>query len=267
MQTQTRVVAITGYKGGVGKTTISLCLAMHMSQVGQRILLVDGDVTAPSMSDYLGQSSQKSTIATSAIERTSLLSQINDSIYLYSPHIPFNHTGPSFADTAIHIQGAQASLPIVDTTFIDIPSGASEVNHALTQSANHIVTLITSENASIDSAANQIAFLHQHYAIHQFYIIVNLVNNRHTGDILFLRLQQQLSHTKNISLVFLGTIPFDKQINNASKKKSTIHLNNDSRFYKAIQKINAQIQLLPSVQLTGRIDFFYPSPNHQGAIL
>ena len=37
------IIALTGQKGGVGKSTTAICLAAHAAETGQRVLLVDAD--------------------------------------------------------------------------------------------------------------------------------------------------------------------------------------------------------------------------------
>jgi MinD superfamily P-loop ATPase len=50
----TPVIGVTGGKGGVGKTTVAVNLAMALVQEGKRVALVDCDVDAPNASLLLG---------------------------------------------------------------------------------------------------------------------------------------------------------------------------------------------------------------------
>ena len=43
-----RVIAITGGKGGVGKTNVSVNLAISLAEMGKRTLLMDADLGAAS---------------------------------------------------------------------------------------------------------------------------------------------------------------------------------------------------------------------------
>jgi len=50
----TPVIGVTGGKGGVGKTTVAVNLAMALVQEGKRVAMVDCDVDAPNASILLG---------------------------------------------------------------------------------------------------------------------------------------------------------------------------------------------------------------------
>ncbi|WP_404368936.1 AAA family ATPase [Marinobacter sp.] len=52
---QPKILAITGGKGGVGKTSIALNLALTLSRNGHRVLLLDGDTDLANISIMLGQ--------------------------------------------------------------------------------------------------------------------------------------------------------------------------------------------------------------------
>src|SRR3990167_6596174 len=43
-QQMVKVIAVTGGKGGVGKTNVTLNLAMAMAQLGKKVLVLDADL-------------------------------------------------------------------------------------------------------------------------------------------------------------------------------------------------------------------------------
>lgn len=53
-QSKAHVIAVSSRKGGVGKTTIAVNMAIALERMGYKILLVDADTTNPSATIYLG---------------------------------------------------------------------------------------------------------------------------------------------------------------------------------------------------------------------
>jgi MinD-like ATPase involved in chromosome partitioning or flagellar assembly len=51
-----QVIAITGGKGGVGKTSVSVNLATAMAAAGKRVVLLDGDLGLANADVFLGLS-------------------------------------------------------------------------------------------------------------------------------------------------------------------------------------------------------------------
>ena len=49
-----QVIAVTGGKGGVGKTSVSVNLAIALAQAGREVLLLDGDLGLANVDVLLG---------------------------------------------------------------------------------------------------------------------------------------------------------------------------------------------------------------------
>ena len=54
METKPYVIRVSSQKGGVGKTTIAVNLSVALSELGYKVLLIDSDMTNPSITYYLG---------------------------------------------------------------------------------------------------------------------------------------------------------------------------------------------------------------------
>ncbi|MEM6962399.1 MAG: P-loop NTPase, partial [Myxococcota bacterium] len=54
-----RVIAISGAKGGVGKSLFSANLALYLATIGRQVIVVDADSTGSSLHTFLGVSSPR----------------------------------------------------------------------------------------------------------------------------------------------------------------------------------------------------------------
>ena len=53
-----KVIAVTGGKGGVGKTTVAVNLSLALAKLGRRVVLLDGDLGLANIDVLLGLSPQ-----------------------------------------------------------------------------------------------------------------------------------------------------------------------------------------------------------------
>ena len=49
-----QVIAVTGGKGGVGKTTVAVNLSLALAELGRRVVLLDGDLGLANIDALLG---------------------------------------------------------------------------------------------------------------------------------------------------------------------------------------------------------------------
>src|SRR3982751_4578995 len=75
-----QVIAVTGGKGGVGKTSVSVNLATSLASTGRRVMLLDGDLGLANVDVFLGLSPRYTMAHVLSGERTL------EEIILESPH-------------------------------------------------------------------------------------------------------------------------------------------------------------------------------------
>lgn len=119
----TRLIVITSGKGGVGKTTLTSNLAAALTDYGQKVIAIDGNLTTPNLGIHLGMHLPKTTLH-DVLRGTS---RLKDAIY---PH-------------AYGFQVIPASLGLNDLRGVDV-SRLPEITFSLLGQADYVI---------IDSAA------------------------------------------------------------------------------------------------------------------
>lgn len=131
------LVAVASGKGGVGKSTVSVNLAVALAQTGARVGLLDADIYGPSIPIMLGQEDAQP-LAETVGERTLMHPIERYGIYLMSIGFLVSR------DQAIVWRGPMASnafkqlvtdtqWPDLDYLIVDLPPGTGDIHITLSQ--------------------------------------------------------------------------------------------------------------------------------------
>ncbi len=271
-QVKKRVIAVSGCKGGVGKTVVAVNLALALTKLGQRVVLMDGNLSVPDVEFTLGLDEEGkrdqllSEFVFSGFSQEEVSSQQKvlldgpSGVRVYTPDADGEWQDNIQIIKAVElIQGMDDLASDLDTLIIDTAPGLAPDNVTLIQAATEIMVVISQEDVSVIDAVRQIRLLYRVFNVHQFYIVVNLVSSRRGGAKQFEKLQQYLKDDKQIVLSYLGAIPYDKTVSEAAFKQSALlSVNNDCRAARAFHRIGHQLSKLPVPEPKGRIEFFLP---------
>ncbi len=276
-QAKKRVIAVSGCKGGVGKTVVAVNLALALAKLGQRVVLMDGNLSVPDVEFTLGMNKDglncqsSSNLVFSSSDECELVNGVSSHQQkglLDGPSGVRVFTPTAQGDWKDSIQIVQAVELIqdmddlasdLDTLIIDTAPGLAPDNVTLIQAATEVVVVISQEDVSVIDAVRQIRLLYRVFNVHQFYIVVNLVSSRRGGAKQFEKLQEYLKDDKQIVLSYLGAIPHDKAVSEAVLKQSALlTVSNDCRAARAFHRIGHQLSKLPVPEPKGRIEFFLP---------
>jgi flagellar biosynthesis protein FlhG len=207
-----QVIAITGGKGGVGKTSVAVNLAVALAQRNRRVVLLDGDLGLANADVFLGLSPRYTLAHVISGERTL------DEILVEAPQ--GFHLIPAAAGAADLAQlGAAEHLGLVrafsalatrlDVMIVDTAAGLSHSVMQFSQAAQHVMVVICDEPASITDAYALIKVLSRQHGVQRFRVLANQIRTPAGGRELFQRFERVAARFLDVTLEYAGEIPDD----------------------------------------------------------
>ncbi len=208
----TRVIAVTSGKGGVGKTTVSINMALALAEKGKRVMLMDADLGLANIDVMLGL---RPTINMSHVLKGEC--DLED-IILSGPRgikvLPASSGIKQMVDLSEREQAgiinAFSSLSKqADVLIIDTAAGINSSTVKFCTAAQEVLLVVCNEPASITDAYATIKVLNQEHNINRFRILANMAQNTVEGARIFQKLVEVTEQFLNVSLDLVGTIPYD----------------------------------------------------------
>ena len=212
---QTRTIAITGGKGGVGKTTVALNLAIALSEQGQKVLLLDGDTDLANVSIMVGAYPQR-TLADVVAGRCAM-QDIIMTTYGGLDLIP----GASGVQDCMELseQGGLAVLQALhklesryDTVIIDTASGLQAVGLHMIAAAELACLVVTPDPASLTDAFSLMKVLKRRGYRRTPAVIVNMAQGSSQARSVFQRFNGACQRHLQWSLHYLGALWRDETL-------------------------------------------------------
>lgn len=238
------IIAVASGKGGVGKSTTSVNLALALAAEGANVGILDADIYGPSIPTMLGLSGQPETLdGKFLLPKTSFGVQTISIGYLVDPDQPMIWRGPMVTG-ALQQLLTQTQWSDLDYLIIDLPPGTGDIQLTLAQQ-------IPVSGAVIVTTPQDIALIDAQRGIGMFekvnVPILGLVENMsihicsHCGheEAIFGKGGGLAMAEKN-NIELLGSLPLDIDIRQqADSGRPTVAAAPDSRaaeMYKAIAR-------------------------------
>ena len=158
-----KIVAVGSGKGGVGKTTIAVNLAIALSKLGQRVGLIDADIYGPNVPLMMGSSQQPRVGEGNVIEPNIAHGIKVISIGFISPgDKPLVMRGPMLHQIIRQFL-QQVDWGELDILLIDLPPGTGDVVISLVQTVplTGAVVVSTPSDVSLQDARKALEMFHQ----------------------------------------------------------------------------------------------------------
>lgn len=220
-----KVIAVASGKGGVGKTNITVNLGTALAAQGKQVLLLDADLGLANIDVMLGLHPQYNLLH--VLDGSKTLEEI----IVEGPHglkiipaasgvqkmaelSPAEHAGliHAFSEMDQHI----------DILLIDSAAGIAHSVVSFSRAAQEVIVVVCDEPASITDAYAFIKLLSREYNVARFHIIANMAPNIQEGRELFNKISLVCDRFLDVSLDFMGIVPFDNDLRRAVKKQRAV---------------------------------------------
>ena len=157
------VVAVGSGKGGVGKTTVAVNLAVALAALGNKVGLVDADIYGPNVPTMLGQTRQPNVVGDNRIEPLLAHGVKFISVGLIAPgDKPMVMRGPMLHQIIRQFL-QQVEWGELDFLIVDLPPGTGDVVISLVQTVplTGAVVISTPSDVSLQDARKALEMFHQ----------------------------------------------------------------------------------------------------------
>jgi flagellar biosynthesis protein FlhG len=256
-----RAIAVTGGKGGVGKTNVSVNLGVAAAEQGQRVMLLDADLGLANIDVVLGLHPDfdlshvlrgERGLDEVLVEGPAGLKVIPGAsgVQALAELSPAEHTGliRAFSEVA-----ADTELLIVDTA-----AGISDTVLSFSRAAHEIVVVVCDEPASITDAYAIIKLLNRDFGHQRFRVLANMVRSAQEGRELYNKMCRVTDRYLDVTLGFMGAIPFDESLRKAVRaQRPVVQAYPRSRVAQVFRNLAKKIQTWPQPDgANGQVQFF-----------
>lgn len=221
-----QVIAVTGGKGGVGKTNVSVNLSLALAELGRRVMLLDADLGLANVDVLLGLT-PKQTLADVIEGKCDLRDVILQ--------------GPGGIRVVPAASGAQAMVQLsslqhagliqafsdisndIDVLVVDTAAGIGDSVVSFVRAAQEVLLVVCDEPTSITAAYALIKMFNRDHGITRFRVLANMALTPQEGRNLFAKLTKVTDRFLDVALQYVGAVPFDECVRKAVQKQRSVY--------------------------------------------
>jgi ATP-binding protein involved in chromosome partitioning len=152
------IIAVASGKGGVGKTTVAVNLAVSLASSGARVGLLDADIYGPTVPVMMGVRERPGAVGNMMVPPAAHGVKVISLGFFYKDDTPLVWRGPMVAGAVKQLL-TQVEWGDLDYLIVDLPPGTGDASLTLAQTVplGGVVIVTTPQEASLNIATKSLA--------------------------------------------------------------------------------------------------------------
>jgi flagellar biosynthesis protein FlhG len=256
-----QVVAVTGGKGGVGKTSVSINLSIGLAQLGRRVVLLDADLGLANVDVLLGLRPKRNladVLAGSCGLADIMLDGPGNIRIIPASSGTQSMVSLSRLEHAGLIHAFSELSGTLDTLVIDTAAGISDSVLSFVRAAQECLVVVCDEPSSLADAYAVIKLLNRDHGMHRFRVLCNMVRSPPEGVGLYNKLSQVCERFLDVALTHAGDVPYDDMVRKCIQRQRPVLLGAPrSRAAQAYRELARKVARWPvPARPSGHLEFF-----------
>lgn len=256
-----KVIAVTGGKGGVGKTNVTINTAVALAELGKKVMVLDADLGLANCDVLLGLRAEKnlSHVLSGECELEDILVEGPRGIMI----VPAASGTQSMVELTLAqhaglIRAFSELRTPCDVLLVDTAAGISDMVLSFSRAAQDVMMVVCDEPTSITDAYAMIKLLSREHGVFRFKIVANMARSLREGQELFAKLTKVTDRFLDVALELVATIPFDENVRKSVRRQQlVIEAFPKSAASLAFRTLAAKTLTWPvPAQASGHLEFF-----------
>ena len=256
-----QVLAVTGGKGGVGKSNVSVNLGLALAKLNRRVALLDADLGLANIDVLLGLRSHltlEDVLAGKCALKDILVDGPGDIKIIPASSGTQAMVNLKATEHAAIIRAFSDLQEDIDVLLIDTAAGID--NHVVdfVHAANEVIVVVCDEPSSLTDAYALIKLMNKQYGKQRFRVLANMTRTAQEGREIYQKLSDTADKFLDVNLQYAGHIPFDDNLRKAVKRqKALLDHSPRSEASLAFRRLADKADCWPVQQTArGHIEFF-----------